>query len=150
MVFLVWRASSAASFAEGACLGIPCMTAHRAVTLGGDLGGKHVLVAGGAGAVGHYAIRPTFSDGHDTGIYSWDYLYELGVNQERMWAEYLAALDAAGASREPGAPQNAAFTPGGGASCGHHHRCARHQSLRSHFPAGNFLLRQANQNNQYN
>jgi len=70
--------------------------------------------------VGHYAVQPSFSDGHTSGIYSWDYLYELGVNQERMWAEYLAALDAAGASREPDAPQNAAFAPGGGASCGHH------------------------------
>jgi len=46
-----------ASFVEGACLGIPCMTAHRAVTLGGDLGGETVLVTGGAGAVGHYAIQ---------------------------------------------------------------------------------------------
>jgi NADPH2:quinone reductase len=45
------------SFVEGACLGIPCMTAHRAVTLGGDLGGKTVLVTGGAGAVGHYAVQ---------------------------------------------------------------------------------------------
>jgi NADPH2:quinone reductase len=44
-------------FLEGACLGIPCMTAHRAVTLGGDLAGKTVLVTGGAGAVGHYAIQ---------------------------------------------------------------------------------------------
>ena len=45
------------SFIEGACLGIPCMTAHRAVTLGGDLAGRTVLVTGGAGAVGHYAIQ---------------------------------------------------------------------------------------------
>jgi NADPH2:quinone reductase len=45
------------SFVEGACLGIPCMTAHRAVTLGGDLDRKTVLVTGGAGAVGHYAIQ---------------------------------------------------------------------------------------------
>ena len=45
------------SFHEGACLGIPCMTAHRAVTLGGDLAGRTVLVTGGAGAVGHYAIQ---------------------------------------------------------------------------------------------
>ncbi|HET7159255.1 MAG TPA: NADPH:quinone reductase, partial [Burkholderiales bacterium] len=45
------------SFAEGACLGIPCMTAHRAMTLAGDLSGKTVLVTGGAGAVGHYAIQ---------------------------------------------------------------------------------------------
>jgi NADPH2:quinone reductase len=45
------------SFVEGACLGIPCMTAHRCVTLAGDLAGKTVLVTGGAGAVGHYAIQ---------------------------------------------------------------------------------------------
>ena len=45
------------SFIEGACLGIPCMTAHRAVTLGGDLAGTTVLVTGGAGAVGHYAVQ---------------------------------------------------------------------------------------------
>jgi DUF971 family protein len=70
--------------------------------------------------VGHYAVQPMFSDGHTSGIYSWDYLYELGANQERMWAEYLAALEAAGASRDEGAPENAAFTAGGGASCGHH------------------------------
>jgi DUF971 family protein len=70
--------------------------------------------------VGHYAVQPEFSDGHASGIYSWEYLYELGVNQARLWAEYLAALDAAGASREPGAPQNAAFMAGGAAGCGHH------------------------------
>jgi DUF971 family protein len=50
--------------------------------------------------VGSYAIQPRFSDGHDTGIYSWDYLYELGLNRDRMWAEYLQRLDGAGASRE--------------------------------------------------
>jgi DUF971 family protein len=62
-----------------------------------------------------------FSDGHTSGIYSWDYLHELGVNHDRMWAEYLAALEAAGASREAGAAENAAFTStGGGAGCGHH------------------------------
>src|SRR2546425_11879061 len=50
--------------------------------------------------VGSYAVQPVFSDGHSTGIYSWDYLYELGENQERLWAQYLARLSAAGASRE--------------------------------------------------
>ena len=49
--------------------------------------------------VGSYAVQPAFSDGHSTGIYSWDYLYELGANQEKMWREYLARLEAAGASR---------------------------------------------------
>lgn len=50
--------------------------------------------------MGNYAIKPAFSDGHDTGIYSWDYLYELGVRQEELWADYLGRLDDAGASRE--------------------------------------------------
>jgi NADPH2:quinone reductase len=54
---LVAELPDGTTFAEGACLGIPCMTAHRAVTLGGDLAGRTVLVTGGAGAVGHYAIQ---------------------------------------------------------------------------------------------
>lgn len=49
--------------------------------------------------VGAYAIQPVFSDGHDSGLYSWSYLYELGSNQEQLWADYLARLAAAGASR---------------------------------------------------
>ena len=51
--------------------------------------------------VGHYAVKLSFSDGHDTGIFSWDYLYELGVQQESNWKTYLARLAAAGKSREP-------------------------------------------------
>jgi DUF971 family protein len=50
--------------------------------------------------VGSYAVQPTFSDGHATGIYSWQYLHHLGENQERLWAEYLERLQQAGASRE--------------------------------------------------
>ena len=50
--------------------------------------------------VGHYAIRPTFSDGHDTGIYSWEYLYHLGIRQEQLWSEYLRRMEIAGASRD--------------------------------------------------
>jgi DUF971 family protein len=53
-------------------------------------------------AVGHYAIRPRFSDGHDSGIYSWDYLYDLGVRQDELWQRYLARLEEAGASRDAG------------------------------------------------
>ena len=51
--------------------------------------------------VGRYAIKPIFSDGHDTGIYSWDYLYWLGKNQAVLWEDYLARLNHAGASRSP-------------------------------------------------
>ena len=50
--------------------------------------------------VGNYAIRPTFSDGHDTGIYSWEYLYELGLQQDELWERYLERMEAAGASRD--------------------------------------------------
>jgi len=70
--------------------------------------------------VGYYAVQPIFSDGHTSGIYSWEYLYEIGVNQSRLWAQYLSELEAAGASRVANAPENAAFTASGGASCGHH------------------------------
>jgi len=50
--------------------------------------------------VGSYAVQPAFSDGHATGIYSWEYLHHLGVNQERLWKEYLEKLKAADASRD--------------------------------------------------
>jgi DUF971 family protein len=51
--------------------------------------------------VGHYAIQLRFSDGHDTGIYSWDLLYDYGERQQAMWQRYLERLRDAGASREP-------------------------------------------------
>jgi DUF971 family protein len=51
--------------------------------------------------VGNYAVRIKFDDLHDTGIYSWDYLYQLGVEYDKRWQAYLAALDARGLSREP-------------------------------------------------
>ncbi len=51
--------------------------------------------------VGSYAVQLVFSDGHDSGLYSWDYLYDLGVNQEALWQQYLARMSEAGASREP-------------------------------------------------
>ena len=62
--------------------------------------GKQSIEIRSMEAVGSYAVQPLFSDGHGTGIYSWDYLYELGENQEKMWREYLAKLKAAGESRE--------------------------------------------------
>jgi DUF971 family protein len=51
--------------------------------------------------VGNYAVRLVFDDLHDTGIYSWDYLYELGREQDRLWQTYLTALDQRGLSRDP-------------------------------------------------
>ena len=50
--------------------------------------------------VGHYAIQPTFSDSHASGIYSWDYLYDLGDRQDELWQRYLDRLAEAGASRD--------------------------------------------------
>ena len=51
--------------------------------------------------VGHYAVVLMFDDGHDSGIYSWDYFYDLGKHQDVYWQEYLRRLEAAGESREP-------------------------------------------------
>jgi DUF971 family protein len=51
--------------------------------------------------VGQYAVVLVFSDGHDSGIYSWDYLYDLGAKQDFYWQNYLRRMDEAGASREP-------------------------------------------------
>ncbi len=50
--------------------------------------------------VGMYAVKPHFDDGHDTGIFSWDYLYKIGEHHDAMWEEYLARMEKAGASRE--------------------------------------------------
>ena len=62
--------------------------------------GKRNVEIRGLEPVGSYAVQPQFSDGHNTGIYSWDYLYELGESQERLWSQYLEKLKAANASRE--------------------------------------------------
>ena len=51
--------------------------------------------------IGSYAVQLTFSDGHDTGLYSWDYLYELGENHAELWDRYMSRMEAASASREP-------------------------------------------------
>jgi DUF971 family protein len=65
-------------------------------------------------AVGNYAVQPTFSDGHNTGIFSWDYLYMLGLRQAELWQQYEARLAQAGATRDT--PMPAAPAP----SCGSH------------------------------
>ena len=80
--------------------------------------GKREVTIAEVEAVGHYAIRPKFSDGHDTGIYSWDYLYDLGVRHDALWEQYLARMAAAGASRDVDANPAPAAT---GHACGHKH-----------------------------
>jgi DUF971 family protein len=63
--------------------------------------------------VGNYGVQPTFSDGHDTGIFSWDYLYFLGSQQEQLWADYEQRLAQAGTDRDAPMPAKA------GHACGH-------------------------------
>jgi DUF971 family protein len=82
--------------------------------------GQEVLQTGKRGVdvlalepVGHYAIKPTFSDGHDTGLFSWDYLYFLGSQQESLWQQYMQRLADAGVDRD------ADMTPSAWKSCGH-------------------------------
>jgi DUF971 family protein len=73
--------------------------------------------------VGNYALQPTFTDGHDTGLYSWDYLHKLGSQQQALWDDYMARLHAAGfagdSGREPGATIPGA--PAKAHGCGHQH-----------------------------
>src|SRR3954468_24354995 len=63
--------------------------------------------------VGNYGVKPTFSDGHDSGIFSWDYLYFLGTQQAQLWADYTRRLGEAGADRDAAMPAKA------GHACGH-------------------------------
>ena len=68
--------------------------------------------------VGNYAVQPTFSDGHDSGIFSWDYLYELGQRGDALWQDYVQRLQAAGVDRDaPMAPKGAGH---GGHGCASH------------------------------
>jgi DUF971 family protein len=82
--------------------------------------GKRTVELTALEPVGNYAVQPHFSDGHDTGIYSWDYLHWLGTNQAELWEAYLQRLEAAGHTRESGrdAPMPVA---GKGHECGHSH-----------------------------
>jgi DUF971 family protein len=62
--------------------------------------GKREVTLSGLEPIGNYAVQPTFSDGHATGIFSWDYLYFLGSQQDKLWADYTARLEAAGVDRD--------------------------------------------------
>lgn len=64
--------------------------------------GKRDVLITAIEPVGNYAIQPHFSDAHNTGIYTWDYLYWLGANQVQLWEDYLTRLEAAGFTRETG------------------------------------------------
>lgn len=62
--------------------------------------GKEDVTISAIEPVGNYAVKLVFSDGHDTGLYSWDYLYDLGRDYEALWLEYLGKLNAAGVKRK--------------------------------------------------
>lgn len=76
--------------------------------------GKRDVLVAALEPVGHYGVKPVFSDGHDTGIYTWDYLYDLGVHQAERWASHLERLAQAGLDRD------AAMVSGGAAGCASH------------------------------
>ncbi len=79
--------------------------------------GKRAVDVTALEPVGNYAVLPRFSDGHETGIFSWDYLYFLGSTQDDLWKQYEERLARAGASRDVETPSAAAAA----SSCGHHH-----------------------------
>ena len=79
--------------------------------------GKREVQITGLEPIGHYAVRPQFSDGHDSGLFTWDYLYRLGSQQAELWRDYEARLAAAGLSRD--AAMKSAPAAGG-------HGCASH------------------------
>ena len=77
--------------------------------------GKRDVTITALAPVGNYGVQPTFSDGHESGIFTWDYLFYLGDQAPRLWQEYEARLAAAGADRDTPAPQAT------GGACGHSH-----------------------------
>jgi DUF971 family protein len=76
--------------------------------------GKREVTLNSLEPVGNYAVQPAFSDGHDSGIFSWDYLYFLGAQQDKLWADYNTRLLAAGVDRDAPMPEKT------GASCASH------------------------------
>ena len=95
---------------------------HRRVAVDAGLGQPPFVVSPqlglvGLDPVGNYAVQPRFSDGHDSGIFSWDYLYHLGADEAKLWADYERRLAEAGVDRDaPMAPA--------GHSHGHGHGCS--------------------------
>ena len=80
--------------------------------------GKRDVTIANIEQVGNYAIKPFFSDGHESGLFTWNYLYELGEQQDQLWAAYLARLEAAGVDRDTPMPEKAGGSCGTGGGCG--------------------------------
>ena len=88
-------------YADGTCYTLPAELL-RVYSPSAEVlqhGKRHVRMTG-IEAVGHYAVQLTFDDGHNTGIYSWDYLYQLGTRQDELWQDYLDRLAKAGRLRD--------------------------------------------------
>jgi len=112
------------SFSDGAAFRIPfeLMRVYSpSAEVQGHGPGQEVLQSGkravdllGMEPVGNYGVQPEFSDGHSTGIFTWDYLYFLGSQQGKLWTDYLARLAAAGVDRDAPMPEKA------GKSCASH------------------------------
>ena len=112
------------SFADGASFRIPfeLMRVYSpSAEVQGHGPGQEVLQTGkrlvdleGIEPIGNYAIKPTFSDGHDSGLFTWEYLYFLGSEQDQLWADYERRLQAAGTERDAPMPEKA------GAGCSSH------------------------------
>ena len=112
------------SFSDGANFQIPfeLMRVYSpSAEVQGHGPGQEVLQTGkrdvgltGLEPVGNYAVQPSFSDGHDTGLFTWDYLYFLGSQQDKLWQDYEARLTSAGRQRDDAMPEKAA------------HGCASH------------------------
>jgi DUF971 family protein len=98
------------AFDDGSNFQLPCeflRVYSPSAEVRGHGAGQEVLQVGkedvnivGIEPVGQYALKLTFSDGHDTGLYSWDYLYDLGIRQDELWRSYLERLAAAGHTRK--------------------------------------------------
>ena len=107
------------AFADGKRFTLPCELLRvysPSAEVRGHGPGQEVLQVGkinaeitGIEPVGTYAVNLAFTDGHNSGIYSWDYLYHLGTHQDQMWTHYLERMKEAGASREPTSAMPAAF-----------------------------------------
>lgn len=106
------------AFSDGRTFALPCefLRVHSpSAEVRGHGPGQEVLQTGKRNVeithiepIGSYAVQLAFSDGHDTGLYSWDLLHEFGVHQEEMWQRYLKRMEEAGASRDAA---DAAFAP---------------------------------------
>ena len=98
------------SFDDGKRFSLPCeflRVLSPSAEVRGHGAGQEVLQTGkrdvnivAVEPVGNYAVKLVFSDGHDTGLYAWDYLYTIGTDQDALWQDYLERLEKAGASRD--------------------------------------------------